>query len=41
MLGQNRNIEELIEQNKQALLEDKEALNEIERKLEEKHTREV
>ncbi|WP_164218577.1 FbpB family small basic protein [Virgibacillus sp. YIM 98842] len=41
MLGQNRNIEELIEQNKQALLEDKEALNEIERKLEEKHTREM
>ncbi|MFA1820039.1 FbpB family small basic protein [Virgibacillus oceani] len=40
MLGQHRNMEELIEQNKQALLEDKDALNDIERKLEEKHSKE-
>ncbi|MFA1820027.1 FbpB family small basic protein [Virgibacillus oceani] len=40
MLGQHRNMEELIEQNKQALLEDKEALDEIERKMEEKYSKE-
>jgi hypothetical protein len=40
MLGQNRSIEELIEQNKSDLLEDKEAMNEIERKLEEKYSKE-
>lgn len=39
MLGQHRNIEDLIEQNKQALLEDEEALNEIERRLEEKYSK--
>ncbi|GAB3798990.1 FbpB family small basic protein [Virgibacillus kimchii] len=41
MLGQQRSMEELIEQNKQALLEDSEALDEIERKLEEKHSKEM
>lgn len=41
MLGQQRNIEDLVEQNKKALLEDEKALNEIERKLEEKHSKKI
>lgn len=40
MLGQHKKMEDLIEQNKQALLDDKDALVEIERKLDEKYTKE-
>ncbi|MFA1822257.1 FbpB family small basic protein [Virgibacillus oceani] len=41
MLGQHRNLEELIDQNKEALLNDEEAMLEIEQKLDEKFSKEI